>query len=140
MQWVFTYLAALVTFGALDAAWIALVVRKLYELELGEIMREHPRIVAGILFYLVYAAGVTAFAVLPLTLHFDGVHASTTVYSDVAIWGAALGFFAYATYTLTNRAIIREWKLKLVMTDVAWGSLLTALASIAAFGVFRALA
>ena len=139
-HWLITYAAVLVTFLVIDALWITFVARKLYDLEAGDVLREKPKFSAGILFYLLYAAGITAFAVLPLTMHFDGIHATVRIYSEVAAWGAALGVFAYSTFALTNQAIIRDWKYKLVFIDLLWGALITAGAALVGFAVFRALA
>ncbi|RXL64049.1 DUF2177 family protein, partial [Citrobacter sp. AAK_AS5] len=42
-----------------------------------------------------------------------------------------LGFVAYATYDLTNWAVIRDWPAILVPIDLAWGVVLTPLAALA---------
>lgn len=139
MHWLFVYAASLVAFLVFDGAWKFLVTRKLYDLEASDVIREKPKLGAGILFYLVYAAGVTAFATYPLTQHFDGVHATLATYRDVALWGAGLGLFAYSSFAFTNQSIIRQWKYKLVFTDLLWGAFLTAVVSLVGFGVFRAL-
>jgi uncharacterized membrane protein len=139
MHWLVSYAVMLLAFFILDAGWITLVARKFYDIEVSDVMRPKPRLGAAVLFYIVYAAGVTAFATLPLTRHFDGVHATLATYRDVAIWGAGLGFFAYSTYALTNQSLIKEWKYKLVFTDLAWGAFLTALVSLIGFAAFRAL-
>lgn len=140
MHWLISYLAALGVFLLLDAAWITLVTRKQYDLEVSEVMRPKPRLGAAVLFYLVYVGGVTAFATLPLTRHFNGIHATLDTYRDVAAWGGALGCFAYATYALTNQSIVKDWKYKLVITDVVWGAIVTAVVSLAGFAALRALA
>jgi uncharacterized membrane protein len=44
------------------------------------------------------------------------------------------------TYDLTNQATLRSWAIRLTLTDVAWGMLLTALSGTAAFFVTRAVA
>ena len=41
------------------------------------------------------------------------------------------GFFAYATYDLTNLATLKGWPLGLSLIDMAWGSLVSALATAA---------
>jgi uncharacterized membrane protein len=40
--------------------------------------------------------------------------------------GALFGFFAYATYDLTNLATLREWPMRLSLIDVCWGTLVSA--------------
>jgi uncharacterized membrane protein len=41
------------------------------------------------------------------------------------------GFFAYATYDLTNLATLKNWPIGLSMLDIAWGSALSALSAAA---------
>jgi uncharacterized membrane protein len=40
--------------------------------------------------------------------------------------GALFGFFAYATYDLTNLATLRGWPVGLSLLDIAWGSVVSA--------------
>ena len=51
------------------------------------------------------------------------------------LYGALFGFFTYATYDLSNYATLRNWTLQLTLTDVAWGSILAAIASAAGYWV-----
>ncbi len=140
IHWAITYAVSLVAFRLIDAAWIFMVARKLYDLEASDVLREKPQLGASLLFYLIYAAGITVLGVLPLTRHFNGVHATLATYRDVAAWGVGLGLFAYSTFTLTNQSIIKNWKYKLVVSDLLWGGLLTAITTLVGFGVFRAFA
>ena len=138
-HWFLTYAGSLIGLLLLDGIWLTLVAAKLYRSEL-DIIRAKPALGSGILFYLVYAAGVTAFALLPLTRHFDGFHASAHVLLQVFGWGAGLGVFAYATFTLTNQTVIEHWKLKLTILDTLWGGILTGCVSVLGFVIFRAIA
>ena len=45
--------------------------------------------------------------------------------------GAALGLVVYASYDLTNWAVLRGWPAFLVPIDIAWGVVLTATAACA---------
>ena len=55
-----------------------------------------------------------------------------------ALYGALFGFFAYATYDLTNFATMKVWTLRVSLADIAWGAFLTAAtASIAALAVLK---
>lgn len=138
MHWFLTYAASLIGLLILDGIWLTLVATKLYRSEL-DIIRAKPNLGSGILFYFMYAAGVSAFAVLPLTRHFNGIHATTSVLLDVFGWGAGLGVFAYSTFTLTNQTVIEHWKFKLTVLDTLWGGLLTGIISVLGFVVFRAI-
>ena len=45
--------------------------------------------------------------------------------------GALFGFFAYATYDLTNLATLKDWPIGLSALDMAWGSIASAAAAVA---------
>jgi uncharacterized membrane protein len=47
--------------------------------------------------------------------------------------GAAFGFFAYMTYDLTNMATLKVWPVHLAAIDIAWGTVLTAIAASAGY-------
>ena len=47
--------------------------------------------------------------------------------------GALLGLTAYATFDLTNLAIINGWTLGLAALDMAWGTVLSAIAAVAGY-------
>jgi uncharacterized membrane protein len=39
--------------------------------------------------------------------------------------GALFGFFAYATYDLTNLATLKVWSAGIALLDMAWGAVVT---------------
>jgi uncharacterized membrane protein len=118
-----TYLATLVTLGLLDLAYLGSVGVKLFKQQLGPgVLRQKPVAAAAVLFYLLYAAGVTYFAVL--TNANQGILAH-------ALRGALLGLLAYGTYDLTNMATLAKWTWVLVILDMLWGIIVTALAAAA---------
>jgi len=49
------------------------------------------------------------------------------------VLGALFGFFAYATYDLTNLATLKDWPLIISLIDIAWGSFLTSVVSASGF-------
>lgn len=138
MHWFVTYVACLISFLLLDGAWLAFVAAKLYRSEL-DILRTKPQLGIGIVFYLLYCAGIVAFSLYPLVSHFNGTHVSLDMMLRVFLWGTGLGIFAYTTYALTNQAVIEGWKLKLSILDLLWGGIVTGFVSVAGFAVFRAL-
>ncbi len=118
-----TYFATLLTLGILDLAYLGTVGIKLFKKELGPgVLRDKPVAAAAILFYLLYAAGVTYFAVLAGT-HHDLV--------SFALGGALIGLLSYGTYDLTNMATLAKWTWKLVVLDMLWGMVVTAAAAAA---------
>lgn len=57
-----TYAAVML---ALDALWLGVVAKPLYQQATGHLMGEHPRWTAAVSFYVVYAIGLTLSAVWP---------------------------------------------------------------------------
>ncbi len=98
----------------LDLAWIGKIGRPFYA-QLGPLQRADAYVPAAVAFYVMYLTAVLAFAVAP----------AGTV-KVAAARGAALGFVCYATYELTNWAVIAGWPAALVPVDIAWGVILTA--------------
>jgi uncharacterized membrane protein len=113
------YLAAAVLFLALDAPWLALMSKRLYRPNIGEMMRDAPAWGWAVLFYLVYIACLTALAVAP------GVAANAP--GTAAINGALVGLAGYGTYNLTNAATLKRWPLPVVLFDTLWGVIATTL-------------
>jgi len=121
------YLAAGVTMVGLDAVWITLTGPVLYRPALRAVLSDGFRPIPAVLFYLVYAAGVTALAALPAGRRWTG-----------AAWrGALLGLTAYATYDLTNQATLLVWSTKVTVLDLTWGVILTARGATAGYFAAR---
>jgi uncharacterized membrane protein len=81
----------------------------------------------AVAFYLTYAAGLTFLAVR------TGLMSGSVV--TAALYGAAVGFTAYATYDLTNQSTLKNWSTTLTMADLLWGSALSAVSAGAAFWI-----
>lgn len=106
---------------ALDMLWLGVVAKPLYQQGIGHLMAERPDVGVAVLFYLLYALGVVIFAVSPQQ---GGSGWATTL-----ALGALFGFFAYATYDLTNLATLRDWPWRLSLIDIAWGTVVSAAAA-----------
>ena len=50
--------------------------------------------------------------------------------ATAATYGALFGFFTYATYDLSNYATLRNWTAQVTVIDIAWGTLLGAMAAL----------
>jgi uncharacterized membrane protein len=122
------FAGVLVAFFSIDIVWISRVVRPMYAQEVGVLLRANFQIGAAAVFYLMYAAGIVYFAVLP-ALPSGGARLAL-------LNGAILGGLSYGTYAFTNYAILKEWTFRLVVADVIWGIVLTAVT--AACGLFAA--
>jgi uncharacterized membrane protein len=122
-----SYLAALATLAVLDVLWLGLIARSFYKARLGPLLLDRPKWVVALLFYLIHAAGIVAFAA-PLA----------DSWLVALIYGAAFGFCVYAAYDITNLATVRGWPAAVSVIDLAWGAISTAIASAAAFAAMRA--
>lgn len=120
-QWLLAYGGTLVAMLILDALWIGLYMAPAYKSALGDLMLAQPRFASAAAFYLLFAAGVVFLAVAP------GLRALS--WQTAAVHGAVLGLIAYATYDLTNYSILKVWPLGLSLADIAWGTLLSAVAA-----------
>lgn len=125
IQYVWTYVATLVAFLAIDLVWLGYVARNFYRNQLGTLMLDQPSLAIGLGFYLLFAVGIVVFAVTP------GLREGS--WRTTAVLGALLGLIAYGTYDLTNLATLRNWPVALSFVDMIWGSALTASAALAGY-------
>ena len=123
------YLGTLVTFLAIDAIWLGIISRGMYNRWIGHLMRDEPLWPAAGGFYLMYIAGIVFLAVQPAMN--DGS------WKTAALYGAVLGFIAYGTYDMTNYATLKEWPLTMVLVDLVWGTFLTGTAAVAGYLIAR---
>lgn len=117
MKYLFLYLAATVIFFAIDMVWLGWLAKDFYWGKLDFILSDQTNWTAAIVFYLIYIGGILYFAVVP------GFEAGT--WQAALVKGALFGFFCYATYDLTNMALIEGWPLEVVIVDIIWGAVLT---------------
>ena len=117
-KYIAAYGGTVIVMVALDMLWLGVVAKSMYQEGIGHLMAEGPNVGVAVLFYLLYALGVVIFVVVP---HHYGSSWATTL-----TMGALFGFFAYATYDLTNLATLRQWPLGLSLIDIGWGTLITA--------------
>jgi uncharacterized membrane protein len=120
-KYVAAYAGTAIVMVALDMLWLGVIAKPLYQQGIGHLMAEQPHVGVAVLFYLLYALGVVIFAVAP---QHGGSSWATTL-----TMGALFGFFAYATYDLTNLATLRNWPLRLSLIDIAWGTVVSALSA-----------
>ena len=135
MPFAAAYLAALLAMVAADTVMLSAVIRPLFEREMPGLLAENPDWAAALVFYLVYPAGVRHFAAMPAWRRAEPARAAL---GAAAREGALLGGFAYATFELTGMAVIAGWTWTVVVADIAWGALLTAVVAAAGFAGARA--
>jgi uncharacterized membrane protein len=116
------FASTFIIFVAVDFIWLSSMTYVLYKPTLGDILTPEFRIVPAVLFYLIFVAALTFFAVLPSLAPERGL-------GTALLYGAIFGFAAYATYDLTSQATIQNWSTLLTVADLAWGTFLSALAA-----------
>ncbi len=104
--------------GLLDFVWLGFVAKKLYWSEMGKLLLDKPNMVPALIFYVIYVIGVVVLVVNPALTKDSWLYALGL--------GAFFGFVAYATYDLTNLSTMKGFSAKIVVIDMIWGALLTA--------------
>jgi len=123
------YVGAGLAFCGLDAAWLTLTNAALYRPALHGVLIDGFRPLPAVLFYLVYLTGMMVFAIAPGLK--DGR------WSTATRRGALFGFFAYATYDLTNQATLSAWPTHITVLDLMWGTFVTAAGATAGYWAGR---
>lgn len=113
------YLSTLVVLLPVDLLFLSAVGKKLFADNVGDMTLSTPRLAPAILFYVIYLAGIVVF--VNCTTPADWMH-------NVK-FGALFGLFCYATFELTNMALLKHWEWAVVVPDIAWGAALTAIAA-----------
>lgn len=125
MKLAYLYLLTLPVFFGIDMLWIGVLAKSFYRNNLGHLLRPDINWTAALIFYLLYIVGILIFATLP-ALEKQSLH-------QAVVLGALFGFFAYATYDLSNLATLKDWPVNIVFVDILWGMVLTASVAAASF-------
>lgn len=124
----YTFLATFLPLALLDAIWLMFIAKSFYSAKIGHLMAAQPTWWAALLFYPLYALGLSYFVVTPN----KGAPLIT-----VFLIGAFFGIVAYATYDLTNQATLKDWPLAVTLIDILWGGLVSGLVSMAAVTILK---
>ncbi|MBU1094480.1 MAG: DUF2177 family protein [Firmicutes bacterium] len=125
------YAVSFVIFFAIDLFWLGIVAKKLYQTEIGHLLKTDVNWVAAMLFYLLFIGGLVIFVLMP------AVEAGN-IWKAVLL-GALFGFITYATYDLTNLATLKDWPLKITIIDLFWGTFLGTSTSTVSYLVYNLL-
>ncbi len=129
IRFVTAYAATAVVFLVADFVWLTRMIG-FYRNSLGDMLAEKPNLFAAGALYSVYFLGIVVFAVLPSV--------KTESWLSAMLLGGLLGLVSFSTYDLTNLATLSRWPLNVVIVDIAWGTFVTALASVAGYMALRA--
>ena len=120
LKYLGTYAAIFFTMFIIDMIWLGVIAKATYANAMGPLLSPNPNLWAAAAFYLMFPVGLLIFSVLP--------QAGSPVFK-AALMGALFGFFTYATYDLTNLAVIKDWPLGLTFIDLAWGTMVSGVAA-----------
>jgi uncharacterized membrane protein len=121
------YIATAAVFLILDAIMLTLVMKPLFTRHIGPLLAEPIRIAPAALFYLAYIAGLVYLVSLP----------ALKTGSPLLLPALVIGLMAYGTYEFTSWSVMKDWHWTMVVTDVTWGGVLTAIAAWAGVTITR---
>ena len=123
------YIATAAVFLILDAIMLTFVMKPLFTRHIGPLIAEPIRIAPAALFYLAYVAGLVYLVSLP----------AMKAGAPIILPALIIGLMAYGTYEFTSWSIMKDWHWQMVVTDVTWGGVLTALSAWAGVAITRAI-
>ena len=124
-----TYLLTLLVFFAVDFLWLGFIAKRFYQQYLGHFFSEEVNWAAAFLFYFIFIFGMMVFVIYP------AFRAHTAMQ---ALWmGMIYGLVTYATYDLTNLALLKGWPVNIVVVDILWGIVLSGIVSTAGYGIAK---
>jgi uncharacterized membrane protein len=119
MQIASLYALTALIFLTLDALMLRFHMAPLFQRYIGAQMLDTIRALPALAFYAAYVAGILYLISAP-ALKSGG---------PVLVPAMVLGVMAYGTYEFTSYAIMKDWSLRMVITDVTWGGALTGLSA-----------
>jgi len=123
------YAVSFIIFFAIDLFWLGIIAKRLYQAEIGHLLKTDVNWIAAVLFYLLFIGGLVIFVLMP------AVEAGNLW--KAVLLGALFGFITYATYDLTNLATLKDWPLKITIIDLSWGTFLGASTSTLSYLVYN---
>lgn len=132
MNAIITLVLTAIVFIAMDLTWLGIIAKSFYWSRLGSLLTDDIVWSAIAIFYVVYILGIFYFAINPAI--------------DAASWkialinGLLLGILCYATYDLVNMGTLKNWSWEIVIVDIIWGGVITAVSSTVGFLIAMRLA
>lgn len=125
-----TALCSLIVLIAIDSTWLTIASKRFYVPYLGSLLAKKIQILPIVLFYVIYALGITTFVILPAT---QGSFSIMRLFFT----GAFLGLISYGAYDFTNQATLQNWPTIVTIVDLMWGCILTGATSVIATQISR---
>ncbi|MCF8237412.1 MAG: DUF2177 family protein [Saprospiraceae bacterium] len=129
MQLLGTYILTAIVFFLVDLTWLGFIAKDWYARHMGHLMRESVNWPVAIIFYLLFIIGLFVFVILPAT--------EKGSFRFALMYGALFGLFTYATYDLTNLAVLKDFPAGIVIGDIIWGMTLSSIVSGAGYVIHR---
>ncbi|MCF8378899.1 MAG: DUF2177 family protein [Bacteroidales bacterium] len=126
---IISYFFTFLVFLAVDMLWLGVIAKNLYRKYLGTFLSDQINWTAAFIFYLIFVIGISIFSIYPAVQRESASHA--------VLMGVLFGFFTYATYDLTNLSTLKGWPVTIVIIDIIWGSVLSAMVSFAGFHIVK---
>ena len=116
-----SYAGTMIVMVGLDMLWLGVIAKPLYQHGIGHLMADQPNVPVAVLFYAIFVLGLLVFAVVPA--------GPARGWRQTMGKAALFGFFAYATYDLTNLATLKQWPIGLSVLDMVGGTCISAAAA-----------
>ncbi len=131
MKQILHFLLTLITYTLFDLAFLNFFAKKFIEKEVSHLLAEKADLIAGIIFYFIFIFTLIHFVVMPAWKSQN----NTKLLLDAALFGLA----TYSTYELVNKALLKDWSIKLVLVDISWGVLVSMLVAYVSFQILSLL-
>ena len=116
------FFISLPIFLTIDMLWLVVIARSFYRQQIGHLMSSTVNWGAALLFYAIFLIGLCIFVIAPAMEKKMWLHSLSM--------GALFGIVTYATYDLTNYAVLKDWPLTVTIVDILWGMTLSATVSV----------
>lgn len=124
MEFIKLFLTSLVTCLVLDAIWLGVIAKSLYQENIGILMRK-----ANGAFAIIWPSALLVYVLMVLGIVLFVIPKAEESAWAALFWGALFGGIVYGVYDFTNYAILAGWSLKISLIDLAWGMILCGLVS-----------
>jgi len=135
MEWLFTLsgarnlLISVAVFLSIDMIWLLVISKNLYAKYLGYLMTDQVRVGAAAIFYFIFVVGLLFFVITPAL--------SKDSWTYALFAGMFVGLITYATYDLTNLAVVKDWPVAITIIDLIWGTFLSSTTATVSFLLIR---
>lgn len=133
MSVIVLYLSTFAIFIVVDFFGLSYIVKPVFERDIGPWLLDSFRVLPAFLFYAFYIAVLLWFISLPAMAEGKSL---LWVFGNAALIGA----LGYGTYEFVNYATLTDWTPQMVVTDLVWGTFLTAGSAAGGVAIARAFA